>query len=329
MESNNYDVDYMNTLESKQRYELLLSQTDQEKLRNWEKEQEKLKNNLSHEDDPMLQDILYIGGVDISFDKTDKKIGISGIIILDYRTLDIVYEDYNLVKIDEPYVPGFLAFREVKHLVKLVEDLKNKVNHFLPQVILLDGNGILHSRGFGLACHLGVLTDIATIGCSKSVFSVDGITKNKVKEISKDYLSKKGDSYELIGLSGRQWGYALKSSNEEEEPLIISVGHKISNQTALKIVKKMCKKRIPEPIRLADLITRRLIKARRKFGMKNNIQNWNLTNYLNEKREYLHENLDQCIEDKKEKEDEIDDSNYNFEGRGGRGEFRRDRKSVV
>ena len=127
MESNNYDVDYMNTLESKQRYELLLSQTDQEKLRNWEKEQEKLKNNLSHEDDPMLQDILYIGGVDISFDKTDKKIGISGIIILDYRTLDIVYEDYKLVTIDEPYVPGFLAFREVKHLVKLVEDLKNKV----------------------------------------------------------------------------------------------------------------------------------------------------------------------------------------------------------
>ena len=101
----------------------------------------------------MLQDILYIGGVDISFDKRDKKVGIIGIVILDYKTLDIVYEDYNLLKIDEPYIPGFLAFREVKHLVKLVEDLKRNASQFLPQAILLDGNGILHSRGFGLACH--------------------------------------------------------------------------------------------------------------------------------------------------------------------------------
>ena len=326
MDSSNYDANYINTLGGKRRYDILLSQTDQEKLKNWEKEQEKLKNNLSNEDDPMLQDILYIGGVDISFDKRDKKIGISGIVILDYKTLDIVYEDYNLVKIDEPYIPGFLAFREVKHLVKLVEDLKRNASQFLPQVILLDGNGILHSRGFGLACHLGVLTDIATIGCSKTVFSVDGITKDKVKEISKNNLSKKGDSYELIGLSGRQWGYALKSSNkEEDDPLIISMGHKITNQTALKIVKKMCKSRIAEPIRIADLITRRLINARKKFGMKNNIQNWNIRDYLNENRDYLHKNMDQCIEDEKDNEKDEIDINFGIRGRRGKGEFRGER----
>ena len=330
MESSNYDANYINTLSGKRRYDILLSQTDQEKLKNWEKEQEKLKNNLSNEDDPMLQDILYIGGVDISFDKRDKKVGISGIVILDYKTLDIVYEDYNLVKIDEPYIPGFLAFREVKHLVKLVDDLKRNASQFLPQVILLDGNGILHSRGFGLACHLGVLTDIATIGCSKTVFSVDGLTKDKVKEISKNNLSKKGDSYELIGLSGRQWGYALKSSNkEEDDPLIISMGHKITNQTALKIVKKMCKSRIAEPIRIADLITRRLINARKKFGMKNNIQNWNIRDYLNENRDYLHKNLDQCIEDEKDNEKDEIDINFGIRGRRGKGEFRGEREKYM
>ena len=179
MENNDQDEDYINTLEGKERYQILLSQVGQEKLQNWAKEQENLKNNLSNEDDPILQDIMYIGGMDISFDSKDKKVGISGLVILDYKSLEIVYEDYNVIKIDEPYVPGFLAFREVKHLIKLFEDLKTNAPQFLPQVILLDGNGILHSKGFGVACHFGVLADIATIGCSKSVFSVDGINLQK------------------------------------------------------------------------------------------------------------------------------------------------------
>lgn len=258
---------------------------------------------------------MYIGGVDISYDRNDKNVGISGLVILDYKSLNIVYEDYNLVKIDEPYIPGFLAFREVKHLSKLIEDLKNNAPQYLPQIILIDGNGILHSKGFGLACHLGVLTDLPTIGCSKSVFSVDGITKDKVKEIAKEYLFKKGDSYELIGFSGRQWGNVLKSSNEDENPLIISMGNKISNQMALKIVKKMCKSRIPEPIRIADLITRRLIKARKKYGTKNQIWNWNLKDYLKENNDYLHKNLDQCIDDEKEIQNE-NIQKYNFRGKG-------------
>ena len=321
MEPYKNDDDYINTLEGKERYNILLSQADKEKLNNWKKEQENLKNNLSNEDDPLLQDIMYIGGMDISYDKFDKKVGISGLVILDYKTFEIVYEDYNLVKIDEPYIPGFLAFREVKHLVKLIDDLKKNSPQFLPQVIILDGNGILHPREFGVACHLGVLTDTTTIGCSKSVFSVDGIYKDSVKNMTSEFLHKKGDSHELIGNSGRQWGYILKSSNQEEDaPLIISMGNKITNQTALKIVKKMCKNRIPEPIRLADLITRRLIRARQKYGKENNIGNWNLKDYLVNQHDYLHNNLEQYIEDEKDKDNNEDDE-FKFRGRG-RGYFR-------
>ena len=321
MERYKNDDDYINSLEGKERYIILLSQADKEKLNNWKKEQENLKNNLSNEDDPLLQDIMYIGGMDISYDKFDKKVGISGLVILDYKTFEIVYEDYNLVKIDEPYIPGFLAFREVKHLVKLIDDLKKNSPQFLPQVIILDGNGILHPREFGVACHLGVLTDTTTIGCSKSVFSVDGIYKDSVKNMTSEFLHKKGDSHELIGNSGRQWGYILKSSNQEEDaPLIISMGNKITNQTALKIVKKMCKNRIPEPIRLADLITRRLIRARQKYGKENNIGNWNLKDYLVNQHDYLHNNLEQYIEDEKDKDNNEDDE-FKFRGRG-RGYFR-------
>ena len=79
--------------------------------------------------------------------------------------MDIVY----------PYVPGFLAFREVEPLVKLIKALENTNIDLMPQVILVDGNGILHAKQFGLACHLGVLVDIPTIGCSKSVYTIDGI----------------------------------------------------------------------------------------------------------------------------------------------------------
>lgn len=116
----------------------------------------------------MLKDILFIGGMDIFYYKYDKTVGLSGLVILDYKTLNIVYEDYNLVKLEEPYFPSFLAFREVKHFVKLIEGLKLNSPQFLPQVILIDGNGLIHPRQFGLAFHLGFSTDTTTIGCRKS-----------------------------------------------------------------------------------------------------------------------------------------------------------------
>ena len=311
---NQSEEDYINSLDGKKRYQVLLSRVDPEKLKNWENEQESLKSRLSQEDDPLLQDIMYIGGMDISYDKFDKKIGISGLVVLDYKSLNIVYEDYELVKIEEPYVPGFLAFREVKHLEKLINKLKQNSPQFLPQVILLDGNGILHPKELGIACHLGVLTDTCTIGCSKSFFCIDGLYRDLVDDMASDYLHKKGDSKELIGDSGRHWGYIFKSSEEEEKDyLVISMGNKITNQTSLKIVKKVCKSKIAEPIRLADLITRRLIKARQKYGKKNDIRNFNLKDYLVDQHDFLHNNLQQIL----------DEDNNSFIDRGrGRGRSR-------
>ncbi len=80
------------------------------------------------------------------------------------------------MRLDAPYIPGFLAFREVPHLLHLIDRLRNTKPEFLPQVILVDGNGIFHQNGFGLASHLGVLANIPTIGCGKTVFFVDGIS---------------------------------------------------------------------------------------------------------------------------------------------------------
>ena len=286
-----YDRDYFDGLEGQELYQARLSQKEPEILNQWRKEQDKLKKKLIQTDDPVLKDIKYIGGVDISFDKYDSKIGISALVICDIKTLKIVYEDYKLVTIDEPYIPGFLAFREVNHFVKLIEELKKNAPQYIPQVILVDGNGIFHVKGFGLASHLGVLVDIPTIGCGKTVFAVDGITKNKVADINYYNLKKKGDSYALYGRSRKLWGYALRSTKEYDDPMIISVGHKVSNPTALKIVKMVCLYRVPEPVRLVDKLSRRLIKAHQIFSNKYPYKKWDLKKYLKEKYNYIHGKL--------------------------------------
>ena len=287
----NFKFNY-NKLKGKQRYLSLLSQKEPEILTKWRKEQDELKKKLITEDDASLKEIKYIGGVDISFDKYDPTIGISALVVCDYQTLKIVYEDYELIKIEEPYIPGFLAFREVKHFVNLIDKLKKNKKEFLPQVILVDGNGIHHIKGFGLACHLGVLSDIPTIGCSKTVFALDGINKKTVEEININNLKKKGDTSKLIGNSGKHWGYLYKS-NINEDPLIISLGNKICNDTALNIVKNTCinNNRIPEPIRLSDKISRRLIWAHSNFVYKYPNKKWNLEKYLTKKYYYIHNKL--------------------------------------
>ena len=286
--------------QNKSKYNNLINSKEPEILEEWRKEQDNLKQkliksdfynfNLDNNNNTNITELKYIAGMDISAIKHNPNIAVSALVICD-RNLKIVYEDYNLVKMDEPYIPGFLAFREVKHLVNLINDLKNNHPEYIPQVILVDGNGILHTKGFGLASHLGVLIDIPTIGCSKNVFNVDGISKIKVKEIAKKFLNKGGDHYPLIGDSGEQYGWAFRSNDESTNPMIISLGHKISNETALKIVKLCTIHRIPQPIRFSDKISRRLIAEYENFINKNPGKEWDLKQYLNENYAALHNDL--------------------------------------
>ena len=69
-----------------------------------------------------------------------------------------------------PYIPGFLAYREVEPIVDLIQNQIKLNPEITPNFIMVDGNGMLHARKFGLACHVGVLTDISTIGISKNYY---------------------------------------------------------------------------------------------------------------------------------------------------------------
>mmetsp|Transcript_34401 Transcript_34401/g.60294 ORF Transcript_34401/g.60294 Transcript_34401/m.60294 type:complete len:182 (-) Transcript_34401:2430-2975(-) len=169
--------------------------------------------------------------------------------------MTVVYEDIRPVTLTHPYVPGFLAFREVPHLIGLFSDSME----FKPQLVLVDGNGVYHTRGFGLASHLGVLLDIPTVGVSKTIFAVDGLNKKVVRELS-SRLTAPGESIDLVGKSRRVWGAALKATEDTIQPLIVSVGHRISLPTALEVVKRCCLFKIPEPIRQADKRSRAMVK---------------------------------------------------------------------
>ena len=293
----NHQKNYHEEEDQHEKFQKLMSQKNKETKKKWIKEQQQLKKRLILKDihdwkfnikekDNLTQNTLkYIAGSDISFCHDFQDYGVSALIVVDLK-MNIVYEKYKIVILTEPYIPSFLAFREVKHIENLLKELKKNKPEFYPQIVLCDSNGILHTRKFGMACHLGVEMDIPTIGCSKNSFYVDGITKkyvfDKIKNLQKgDILELKGKNY------GYLYGYALISSNNNE-PIFVSQGHKVSAKTALDIV-KFCLKgdRIPEPIRFADLYSRKIAKYINGLSEKK-WKKFNLDSFLETRMEQLH-----------------------------------------
>lgn len=256
-EENTLNMD-TNKKEKISKYNKLISEVDPLLLEKWKEEQNNLKLKLIEKDIKELKDYKLIGGMDISASKNDRNKAIVGFCVINSSDLSILYEAYDFVDMPLPYVPGFLAFREVEYLVNLFKTLKD--SSLIPDVILVDGNGIWHNNGFGLASHLGVLLDIPTIGCAKTVFSVENINKKTVNEESILKNHKAGDYFIVKGESGKEYGAVLRGTDDSKIPIYISVGNKISLNSSVEIVKKFTKYRIPEPIRVSDLTTREILR---------------------------------------------------------------------
>ncbi|KAI0214277.1 Endonuclease V [Lamellibrachia satsuma] len=250
----------------------------------WQKEQEAFKQHLiskdvhnwsrhrvvAGSDDVGGEPLQYVGGVDLSFVKGDSVKACAALVVVKLPELEVVYEDLSMVALTAPYIPGFLAFREVEFLEEKLEKLKKDAPHFFPQVVLVDGNGMLHPRYFGLACHLGVKQDIPTVGVAKNLFLIDGLEKNEAHQAQIDHLQKAGDTFPLVGASGRILGMALKSCDKATKPVYISVGHQVSLETAVWIATTCCKYRVPEPVRQADIRSREFL--REQFPVDDSIR---------------------------------------------------------
>lgn len=207
-----------------------------------------LKTDLDLLSDITIKDEMIIAGVDISYHKDDKKACV-GITV--FKNDKLFYSKCKIIDIVIPYVSGFLGFREAPFYMELIDEY-NTLHNKQIDVILVDGNGILHNNRFGSACHLGVLSNIPTIGVTKTLYCVDGIRQNYKNELNNGrYEIKVGN--ELLGV-------ALVTTDESKNPIFVSVGHKIKLDTACKIVLQFCKYRIPEPIRMADINTRETLR---------------------------------------------------------------------
>eukprot|EP00746_Dinoflagellata_sp_MGD_P052880 gnl/MRDRNA2_/MRDRNA2_23352_c0_seq1.p1 gnl/MRDRNA2_/MRDRNA2_23352_c0~~gnl/MRDRNA2_/MRDRNA2_23352_c0_seq1.p1 ORF type:complete len:314 (-),score=32.08 gnl/MRDRNA2_/MRDRNA2_23352_c0_seq1:52-993(-) len=214
-----------------------------------------------------------IGGLDISFFDGESR-ACAALIILEYNASDnnftVVWEDCLAVRMTEPYVAGYMAFREVPHYRALLDRVETSRPDLMPDVLLVDGNGVLHPRGFGSASHLGVVHDVCVVGVGKNLHLIDGLSREQVKQQMQ--TTEQGGHALLTGESGRVWGAALLPSPSQptvpkrlqvapKNPIFVSVGHRISLESAIQVVSLCCTSaRIPEPVRLADIRSREYVR---------------------------------------------------------------------
>jgi deoxyribonuclease V len=192
--------------------------------------------------DAFEEPIAYIAGLDVSCSPLQPEQIYASAVLLRADTLEVVESQFCCEQTSLPYRSGFLAFREVPALSKALLQLKLQ-----PQLIMVDGHGLCHPRGLGIASHLGVLLDKATIGVGKSLL---------VGQLAAPLGLEAGAVVDVVWRQ-RLVAKALRSK-VRCNPLIVSAGHRISLDTALSWVKRTLKAyRLPEPTRQAHLAANR------------------------------------------------------------------------
>jgi deoxyribonuclease V len=197
--------------------------------------QERLRDEVILKDN--FHQISTIAGVDVGYESSSK-LSRAVIAIYQFPELELLETIIAQKQTSFPYIPGLLSFREIPVILDAIESLTN-----IPDLILCDGHGFAHPRRFGLACHLGVITDIPVIGVAKSVLI------GKFDELDEERGSWKPliDNGEIVGIVLR--------SRVKVKPIYVSIGHRISLDSAREIVLQCCKKfKLPEPIRKAHQI---------------------------------------------------------------------------
>jgi deoxyribonuclease V len=183
-----------------------------------------------------------VAGLDASYDTRSERVA-AAVVTLDLETLTVIEESTALGTVAFDYVPGLLAFRELPTLVEVLERLT-----VVPDLLVCDGYGLAHPRRFGLACHVGVLTDLPTIGVAKTPFIGTFSPPGPVR----------GDWSEILD-GGEVVGHALRT-RDGVKPVFVSVGHRVDLSQACDLTLRLCTRyRLPETTRRADRLSRRLL----------------------------------------------------------------------
>jgi deoxyinosine 3'endonuclease (endonuclease V) len=238
------------------------------------------------------EDVKVVGGTDVSFVK-DSDEACACIALLSFPDLALLGCVQQRVRMHAPYVSGYLAFREADPLSALLNHVREgrarpgdadgevqvtagpawrgRADEALPapDVVLVDGNGLLHPRRAGLATHLGVLSRWRTVGVGKNLPAVGALTREGVEAQCQAALAR-GET--VVGLRAVSDDMAEAGEADEallgvalmtdgKRPVFVSIGSGICLDDAVELVRRCSRYRIPEPIRAADQASRALLRA--------------------------------------------------------------------
>jgi len=199
--------------------------------------QERLRGRVVTHDD--FSPPRRIAAVDAHYSESDQ-LTWAAVAEIDPQTLELTRSILLAQPTVFPYVPGLLSFREVPAMAAALALLPEP-----PDLLLVDGQGLAHPRRFGLACHLGVVTGLPAIGIAKSRL----VGRYEEPGLERGSSSPMFHRRELVGVALR--------TRDGTNPLFVSIGHRVSLPTAVDLVLRFTPKwRLPEPIRLADAISR-------------------------------------------------------------------------
>lgn len=182
-----------------------------------------------------FDEIETVAGIDCGFPGDKAR---AAVVVLDYASLQPVDQALAEIPVPFPYVPGLLSFREAPAILEALRKLRTE-----PDVLILDGHGFAHPRRLGLACHVGVITDVPAIGCAKS----------RLVGEYEEPAPQKGDWVPLVD-AGDVIGAVLRSRTNVK-PIFVSIGHRVNLETAVEIVLHCCPRyKLPETTRYAHRV---------------------------------------------------------------------------
>ena len=172
-----------------------------------------------------VKNVKLIGGTEQAFSNNNV---LSAIVVCDAKGYSVLEEKNAIVEAKIPYISGYRFYREGPSIMEAFGKLEQK-----PDVLIINGNGILHPRRIGIASHIGILLDIPTIGVSKKLM-IGEIKDNTI------YVEKEARGYQII-------------TKEHAKPIFISPGHMVSLKSSFEIIKSCIKypHKLPEPLHLA------------------------------------------------------------------------------
>ncbi len=193
---------------------------------------------------PDRADYHTVGGVDLSYAGS---LGVAAYVRLELSSLRVLDTQTLAQEVRFPYIPSYLAFRELPVMLALLQKLKDQ--DALADITFVDGTGTLHHRQAGIASQLGVMLDIPTIGITKSL--LHGEPEKDLKTVAPGEIC-------YIRIGGERAGAALRPT-AHSEPFFVSPGHRVDLETALELTQCVLKSEslLPEPIQHAHNASRR------------------------------------------------------------------------